>query len=128
MTSPISCSQFKSDVVTASYKGTAYRFIFEYRDPWEWILSVIQEESLAPVTMWNAVWKFYCSGDFEERIYDEPNTADTWWNVDVSLISAAEPCCTDLFFLSLSFLTTTFSLILIFHFISGSTRVWSHGV
>lgn len=95
--SPISCSQFKSDVVTASYKGTAYRFTFEYREPWEWILSIIQEESLAPVTMWNAVRKYYCSGDFEERIYDEPNTADTWWNVDVSLISAAETCCTDLF-------------------------------
>lgn len=34
--------------------------------------------------MWNAVRKSYCSGDFEERIYDEPNTADTWWDVDVS--------------------------------------------
>lgn len=97
--SPISFShwQFKSDVVMASYMGTAYSFIFEYRDPWEWILSVIQEESLAPMAMWNAVRKYYCSGDFEERIYDEPNTADTWWNVDVSLISAAEPCCADLF-------------------------------
>jgi hypothetical protein len=36
------------------------------------------------MALWNAVRKFYCSGDFEERIYDEPNTADTWWNVDVS--------------------------------------------
>jgi len=65
-----------------------YKFTFEYRDPWEWILSIIQDESLAPMAMWNAVQKYYCSGDFEERIYDEPNTADTWWNVDVSLISA----------------------------------------
>ncbi|KAI0266604.1 hypothetical protein BGY98DRAFT_1102511 [Russula aff. rugulosa BPL654] len=43
---------------------------------------VIQDESLAPMAMWNAVRKYYCSGDFEERIYDEPNTADTWWNID----------------------------------------------
>jgi hypothetical protein len=35
------------------------------------------------MAMWNAVRKYYCSGDVEERIYDEPNTADTWWNIDV---------------------------------------------
>ncbi|KAF8798516.1 hypothetical protein BYT27DRAFT_7122910 [Phlegmacium glaucopus] len=77
--------QFKSDRVTAIYLGKVYEFTFKYRDPWEWILSVIQDESLAPMAMWNAVRKYYCSGDFEERIYDEPNTADTWWNVDVSI-------------------------------------------
>jgi hypothetical protein len=34
--------------------------------------------------MWNSVKKYYCCGDHEERIYDKPNTADTWWAVDVS--------------------------------------------
>ena len=34
--------------------------------------------------MWNSIKKYYCCGDREERIYDEPNTADTWWAVDVS--------------------------------------------
>ena len=76
--------QFKHDVVTATYQGKGYDFAFEFRDPWEWILSVIQDESLASMCMWNAVRKSYCSGDFEERIYDEPNTANTWWDVDVS--------------------------------------------
>ena len=36
------------------------------------------------MNMWNSVKKYYCHGDYEERIYDEPNTADTWWAVDVS--------------------------------------------
>jgi hypothetical protein len=76
--------QFKHDSVTATYQGKVSEFTFEYRDPWEWILSVVQDESLAPMAMWNAVRKYYCTGDVEERIYDEPNTADTWWNVDVS--------------------------------------------
>jgi Plavaka transposase len=44
----------------------------------------VQDESLAPTHMWNSVKKYYCCGDHEERIYDEPNTADTWWAVDVS--------------------------------------------
>jgi hypothetical protein len=48
------------------------------------MLSVVHDESLAPMAMWNAVRKYYCTGDLEERIYDEPNTADTWWDVDVS--------------------------------------------
>ncbi|EDR01414.1 uncharacterized protein LACBIDRAFT_333279 [Laccaria bicolor S238N-H82] len=56
--------QFKHDIVTALYQ-----------DPWEWILSIIQDESLAPMAMWNAVQKYHCAGDFEEQIYDEPNTA-----------------------------------------------------
>jgi len=42
------------------------------------MLSVVQDESLVPMAMWNAVQKYYCKGDFEERLYDEPNTADTW--------------------------------------------------
>ena len=36
------------------------------------------------MAMWNSVRKYYCAGDLEERIYDEPNTADAWWDVDVS--------------------------------------------
>ncbi|KDR66778.1 hypothetical protein GALMADRAFT_147642 [Galerina marginata CBS 339.88] len=77
--------QFKRDVVSATYQGKIYNFNFEYRDPWEWILSVIQDESLAPMAMWNAVQKFFCAGTHQERIYDEPNTADTWWDIDSEL-------------------------------------------
>lgn len=36
-----------------------------------------------PVHMWNSIKKYYCEGPFEEQIFDEPNTAETWWNVDV---------------------------------------------
>jgi hypothetical protein len=35
------------------------------------------------VHMWNSVKKYYCEGNFEEQLFDEPNTAETWWNVDV---------------------------------------------
>ena len=71
-------------MIAATYQGKCVKFVFEYRDPWEWILSVVQDESLAKMSMWTSVRKYYCSGSFEDQIYDEPNTAGTWWNVDVS--------------------------------------------
>ncbi|KAJ3488350.1 hypothetical protein NLJ89_g11626 [Agrocybe chaxingu] len=77
--------QFKRETVSASYRGKIYEFEFEYRDPWEWILALIRDESLAPMSMWNSVKKFHGSKGHEERIFDEPNTADTWWNVDSEL-------------------------------------------
>ena len=80
----INTKQFTSATVSGTLDGKVHSFTFEYRDPWEWILSLVQDESLAPTHMWNSVQKYYCRGDFEERIYDEPNTADTWWAVDVS--------------------------------------------
>ena len=39
---------------------------------------------VGPMSMWNSVKKYYCSGDHEECIYNKPNTADTWWAVDVN--------------------------------------------
>lgn len=75
------------------------------------------------MAMWNAVRKYYCTGDVEERIYDEPNTADTWWNVDVSSHISAKYAV--LFFPSSpSFHIVIYSLILIYRSISGSTRAW----
>jgi hypothetical protein len=65
------------------------------------------------MAMWHAVRKYYCSGNFEEHIYDEPNTADTWWNVDVSFISD-ERCAVLIFTPSPSFPMMIFSLTRIF--------------
>lgn len=65
------------------YEGQPRQITFEYRDPWEWIVTLVQDESLAPWHMWNAVKKFYCYEGHEEQIYDEPNTANVWWEVDV---------------------------------------------
>lgn len=80
--------QFKCEEVSAEFDGKVYNFKFQYRDPWDYISSLVNDESLMSVHMWNSVKKYYCEGDFEEQIFDEPNTAETWWNVDVSLYSS----------------------------------------
>ena len=79
------------------------------------------------MSMWTSVRKYYCSGCFEDQIYDEPNTADTWWNVDVSTTKPYPDRALIITF-SLSFQRTTYSPTHIFHFISGLIRAWSHGV
>lgn len=76
--------QFKQAKVSAIYRGEPLEFEFQYHDPWEYILNLIQDKSLASVSCWNSVRKIYCCGLDEERIIDEPNTADAWWEVDVS--------------------------------------------
>jgi hypothetical protein len=78
--------QFKREQVSAEFDGEIYNFTFQYRDPWEYICSLVGDESLMSVHMWNSVKKYYCEGTFEEQIFDEPNTAETWWNVDVRVL------------------------------------------
>jgi hypothetical protein len=72
--------------VSEIYRGEDLEFEFQYRDPWEYILNLINDKSLASVSCWNSVRKIYCCGpkNLEDRIIDEPNTADAWWEVDVS--------------------------------------------
>jgi hypothetical protein len=76
-------SQFKHEEVTAEFNEEVYTFPFQYRDPWQYISCLVSDESLMSVHMWNSVKKMYCEGNFEERLFDEPNTAETWWDVDV---------------------------------------------
>ncbi|KAJ7864578.1 hypothetical protein B0H14DRAFT_3084417 [Mycena olivaceomarginata] len=81
--------QFKSVSVSASYDGVNYNISFEYRDPWEWITRLLEDDTLGLFMMFNSVRKYYCEGveqeTFCERVIDEPNTADTWDEFDSEL-------------------------------------------
>ncbi|KAJ7845358.1 hypothetical protein B0H14DRAFT_2305333, partial [Mycena olivaceomarginata] len=74
--------KFKPGSVFASYKGKRYEINFEYRDPWEWITTLLNDDTLGPTSIYNSVRKYYCEGSrsvvHQERIIDEPYTADTW--------------------------------------------------
>ncbi|KAJ7769544.1 hypothetical protein B0H14DRAFT_3116658 [Mycena olivaceomarginata] len=74
--------QFKSGSVLASYKGEEQEIRFQYRDPWQWITTLLDDETLASTSIYNSVRKYYCEGSVtevhEERVIDEPNTAKAW--------------------------------------------------
>ncbi|KAJ7662424.1 hypothetical protein B0H14DRAFT_2658885 [Mycena olivaceomarginata] len=83
---------FKAATISASYRGKKYDISFEYRDPWDWITRLLEDETLGPHMMFNSVHKYYCEGTeteaFCERVIDEPNTADTWDEYDSQLPEA----------------------------------------
>ncbi|KAJ7822282.1 hypothetical protein B0H14DRAFT_3089030 [Mycena olivaceomarginata] len=80
--------KFKPGSVFASYKGKRYEINFEYRDPWEWITTLLNDDTLGPTSIYNSVQKYYCEGSrsvvHQERIIDEPYTADTWAEFEVN--------------------------------------------
>ncbi|KAF8214604.1 hypothetical protein K438DRAFT_1562992 [Mycena galopus ATCC 62051] len=84
--------KFKAATISASYRGKKYDISFEYRDPWDWIVRLLEDETLGPHMMFNSVRKSYCEGTetetFCERVIDEPNTADTWDECDSQLPEA----------------------------------------
>ncbi|KAJ7125922.1 hypothetical protein C8R44DRAFT_702274 [Mycena epipterygia] len=73
---------FKTASVFATYKGETHEVKFEYRDPWDWITTLLDDVTLGSTTMYNSVRKYYCEGSitqtYQERVIDEPNTADAW--------------------------------------------------
>ncbi|KAJ7899708.1 hypothetical protein B0H13DRAFT_2234203 [Mycena leptocephala] len=74
--------KFKSGSIFASYKGESREIKFEYRDPWDWITTLLDDVTLSSTAIYNSVKKYYCEGSVEEvyseRVIDEPNTADAW--------------------------------------------------
>ncbi|KAJ7322002.1 hypothetical protein DFH08DRAFT_818379 [Mycena albidolilacea] len=77
--------QFETGQVKADFEGKTYTFEFQYRDPWKWILELVQDPSLAPHFKWYPVEKFLHEHGRNTRIYDEPNTGTLWWSVQDSL-------------------------------------------
>lgn len=75
---------FRTGTVAAEYKGQMREFTFPYRDPWEWIVMLLQDPTLALELHLFSCRKYFCDteNDIEERLIDEPWTADAWASVD----------------------------------------------
>ncbi|KAI0369554.1 hypothetical protein BV20DRAFT_1078292 [Pilatotrama ljubarskyi] len=72
-------------------------YVFHYRPLFEWALSLLRDPLLANKFAWDAIrhYKFNGPGETWERFIDEPNTADSWWYIQIckSLPSFAAPLC-----------------------------------
>ena len=75
--------QFEVGRVAVRYKGKEYEHEFLFRNPWRWCVSLTKDHILAKTHIWHSTRKFYCEDGREDRILDETNTADTWWNIEV---------------------------------------------
>ncbi|KAI5989534.1 hypothetical protein EDD15DRAFT_2171237 [Pisolithus albus] len=76
---------FSKHDVTALYKKEMRTYEVFTRPVWEWALDLLQNELLAPHFIWDAQRLYKYNGDDFERFYDEPWTAEHWWDIQSSL-------------------------------------------
>ncbi|KAJ7253263.1 hypothetical protein C8J57DRAFT_1660481 [Mycena rebaudengoi] len=79
-------NQFKRGTVSETFEGQTYSFEFSYRDPWEWILDIVTDPTLADALLWYPVEKYVRGQDGRfVRLYDDLNTGREWWDIQNSL-------------------------------------------
>lgn len=83
--------QFVPHTVSAPYKRKQREFEVHVRSVWQWALDLLRNPHLAPHFMWDAERLYKQNGIQFQRFYDEPWTADSWWNIQVSCITVE--CC-----------------------------------
>jgi hypothetical protein len=69
--------------VSAEYKGTKYEYQFYHRPLWDWIVSQVKDRKLAQFFHWDAQRLYKYDGSRWIRFYEEPWTADLFWDVQV---------------------------------------------
>ncbi|KAJ7613048.1 hypothetical protein FB45DRAFT_759393 [Roridomyces roridus] len=77
--------QFHKGTAEAKIWGETRKYSFFYRNPWEWIKTLLQDPSLACHSNWKSRKMFYSEGDHTERFVNEPWTGNRWWEVDDEL-------------------------------------------
>ncbi|THU84437.1 hypothetical protein K435DRAFT_870260 [Dendrothele bispora CBS 962.96] len=75
------CVRFQNGSLIRTYRGKSYTFEFCFRDPWEWVVSLVTYPTLAGSICWYPVCKYLHSGTHVQRLFDEPQTAEMWWNI-----------------------------------------------
>ena len=65
------------------YKKINHEYEFHHRKLWDWIVSQIQDPKLVPFFHWDAQRLYKYDGTRWIRFYDEPWTADLFWDVQV---------------------------------------------
>ncbi len=73
------------------YDKKTLEFDMHCRSLWQWALALIRDPTLAQHIVWHAVKQFKMTDGTWLRFWDEPNTANYWWEVEVCITrNAAE--------------------------------------
>jgi hypothetical protein len=77
--------QFKKYTVTVPYKNTLPSFDMYARPLWDWTLDLIRDPCLANCFVWDAVKMYRHNGASFIRFWNEPWTADAFWQIQVRI-------------------------------------------
>ncbi|KAG1739543.1 hypothetical protein EDB19DRAFT_1928076 [Suillus lakei] len=78
-------TMFTKHDITVPYKRQERVYQVHALPIWEWVLDLLENPLLAPHFAWDAQRVFKHNGTGFERFYDEPWTADRWWDVQSNL-------------------------------------------
>ncbi|KAJ7201091.1 hypothetical protein GGX14DRAFT_659051 [Mycena pura] len=77
--------QFQTGEVEADFQGKTYKYEFQYRDPWKWVVDLLSDPTLADDIHWFPEQNFLVENGVETRLYDEPYTANKWARIQDTL-------------------------------------------
>ena len=78
--------QFIKHNITVPYKRETWTFKVHARSIWQWVLDLLNNPHISPHFVWDAERLYkHDSAEFE-HFYDEPWTADSWWDIQVGYI------------------------------------------
>ncbi|KAJ7191815.1 hypothetical protein GGX14DRAFT_380770 [Mycena pura] len=77
--------QFESERFTETIDGEERQFTAYFRDPWQFILELVTDPSLANDIVWYPYRKFLVIDGSRQRLRDEAYSADLWWDMQHKL-------------------------------------------
>jgi hypothetical protein len=78
--------QFEKRKISVDYKGDKLSFDVLVRPLWEWCLDLLTDSDIVSKFHWDAERHYKYDGSRFERFFDEPWTADAWWEFQVRVI------------------------------------------
>jgi hypothetical protein len=69
--------------VSVKFQNETFHFKFRFRDPWEWVRSLVTDKALCDSITWYPVQKYLHDDGHTTRLIDEPHTAKMWWQIQV---------------------------------------------
>ncbi|KAK0207308.1 hypothetical protein IW262DRAFT_1302901 [Armillaria fumosa] len=76
---------FEKSTITVSLRGDDYTYDVYWRNLWTWALDLIQDPTLEPYFVWDAVQLSKWNGQAFQRFIDEPWTAQAFWDLQTKL-------------------------------------------
>ncbi|KAF8501308.1 hypothetical protein BU17DRAFT_27536, partial [Hysterangium stoloniferum] len=56
-------------------------------DPWQWILSLVTDATLAKHLIWYPVKKYLHDSNIVTQLYDDIDSGKSWWDIQTALPS-----------------------------------------
>ncbi|KAH8991781.1 hypothetical protein EDB86DRAFT_3065116 [Lactarius hatsudake] len=84
-------SPFESSTVSVSYNGKELKFDVYHCALWDWAMDLVQSSQLATHFHWDAEKIFQCNEGSSVRVFNEPWSADAFWDAQSQIPEGGKP-------------------------------------